>query len=276
MTRITILEQKLNQLQEELQSFGEVRVTLENDRKDKLSKVINQYFEETLEQGDELEVYNSNVYFKRPQEGYNYNKEILALYFRTSGYATQHASQIQTSFYSTTDNSEFELRRMVLLGKVGQIILDFGDDILAAYNQVIDDTKDAIKEADKKVWDVEKQIREVNNQIREIEKQNLLDKVNNEGIEFDVKEGKDYRSLPNIELRHNHIVYYVKGLKIVSKTPSGKSADIRLTTVNNIWNPETQSYELGQRVEVYNKVRMDKIEQFLQYYSNRISAFITT
>ena len=272
MTRTEILNEKLVQLQEQLQSFGEVRVTLENDRKDKLSKVINQYFEEALEQGDELEVYNSNVYFKRPQEGYNYNKEILTLYFRTSDYTTQHASQIQTSFYSTSDNSEFELRRMILLGKVGQIILDLGDDILTAYNQVIDDTKDAIKEYDKKVWGVEKEIREVNNQIREIEKQNLLDKVNNEGIEFDVKEGKDYSSLPNIDLRHNHTVYYVKGLKIVGKTTSGKSADIRLTTVNNIWNPETQSYELGQRVEVYDKVRMDKIEQFLQYYSNRISA----
>lgn len=197
---------------------------------------------------------------------------MLNLYFRSKDWRSDEADEIQTSFYSTTDNSEFELRRMVLLGKVGQIILDFGDDILAAYNQVIDDTKDAIKEYDKKVWDVERQISDVKEQIREIEKQNLLDKVNNEGIEFDVKEGKDHRSLPNIELRHNHIVYYVKGLKIVSKTPSGKSADIELKTINNIWNPETQSYELGQRVEVYNKVRMDKIEQFLQYYSNRISA----
>jgi len=71
MTRITILEQKLNQFEEQLQSFGEVKATLENDRKDKLSKVINQYFEGALEQGDELEIYSSNIYFKRPQEGSN-------------------------------------------------------------------------------------------------------------------------------------------------------------------------------------------------------------
>ena len=272
MTRITILEQKLNQFEEQLQSFGEVKVTLENDRKDKLSKVINQYFEGALEQGDELEIYSSNIYFKRPQEGYNYNKEILSLYFRSSDWETQHASQIQTSFYSTSDNSEFELKRMVLLGKVGQIILDFGGGILAAYNQVIDDTKDAIEEVSKKIWDVEKQVREVEKQIREIEKQNLLDKVSNEGVEFEVKEGKDHRSLPNIELRHNHVLHYVKGLKIVGKTASGKSADIELKTINNIWDPETQSYELGERVDVYNKVRMDNIERFLQYYSERISA----
>jgi uncharacterized protein (DUF2164 family) len=272
MTRITILEQKLNQFKEQLQSLGEVKITLEDDRKDKLSKAINQYFEETLEQGDELEVYNSNIYFKRPQEGFNYNKEVLSLYFRNLDYQTQHASQIQTSFYSTTDNSEFELKRMVLLGKVGQIILDFGDDILAAHNQVINDTKHEINEVSKKIWDVEKQVREVEKQIHEIKKQNLLDKVSNEGVEFEVKQGQDHRSLPNIELRHKHIFHYVKGLKIVGKTASGKSADIELKTINNIWNPETQSYELGERVDVYNKVRMDNIERFLQYNSERISA----
>ena len=272
MTRITILEQKLVQLQEKRNQAGIACRDLEEARIDIISRMIHEYFEEVLEEGDTIKVSSDRVEFTRPQEGYNYNKELVNLYFRNKDWRDEETSQIQTSFYSTSENSEYELRRMILIGKVGQIVLDFYDDILAKYNQIKLDTKEELSKVRKVEWDIEKEIREVNEQIRLIEKENLFSKLENEGIEFELPEGKSVHELPNIGVRFDWTVYNVKGIKIIKKTTSGKSADIELKTMSNVWNTDSQSYNEKEQTKVVEKVRMDKIEQFLQYNSKRISA----
>lgn len=272
MTRITILEQKLVQLQEKRNQAGIVCRDLEEARIDIISRMIHEYFEEVLEEGDTIKVSSDRVEFTRPQEGYNYSKELLNLYFRSKDYKSNHVDEIQTSFYTTSDNSEFELRRMILIGKVGQIVLDFYDDILAKFNQIKLDTKEEVSKARKAEWDIEKEIREVNEQIRLIEKENLFSKLENEGIEFELPEGKSVHQLPNIDVRFDWTVYNVKGIKIIKKTTSGKSADIELKTISNVWNPDTQSYNEKEQIKIVEKVRMGNVERFLQYNSERISA----
>ena len=272
MTRITILEQKLVQLQEKLELSNSIRRDIKSQRIDQLSRVIHEYFEEVLEEGDTIKVSRDRVEFTRPQEGYNYNKELLSLYFRNNDWNSHKADEIHTSFYSTTSNDVFELRRMVLIGKVGQIVLDFGDDILGAYNKVLSQFEDALNHQFKEIYGLEKEIREVRDQIKAIEKENLLTKVENEGIEFKLEEGKSINELPNMDVKFDRTIYNIKGLKIVGKTASGKSADLRLKIMNNIWNPDIQSYNEKEEIKVVGKVRMDNIERFLEYNSERISA----
>ena len=158
MTRITILEQKLVQLQEKRNKAGLVCRELENNQIDLLSIMFNQVFSTVLEPGDVLETSSDKVRFTRPQSGYSYNKEVLDLYFRSEDWTSGTATQIQTSFYSTTDNSEFELRRMILLGKVGQIILDQSQDILQQFNQIKSDTREEISQAREVEWELDKEI----------------------------------------------------------------------------------------------------------------------
>jgi hypothetical protein len=105
MTRITILEQKLVQLEEERNQAGIACGTLEKARIDIISRMIHGYFEEVLEEGDTIRVSSDRVEFTRPQEGYNYNKELLNLYFNSKDWRDELASEIQTSFYSTSENS---------------------------------------------------------------------------------------------------------------------------------------------------------------------------
>jgi len=272
MTRTELLQQKVDQLKEQLQFSNDIRRIIEEQKIDQLSRMYHEYFEEVLEEGDEIEARADGVKFLRPQEGYNYNKELLNLYFRTKNWREDEADEIQTSFYSTSENSEFELRRMVLIGKVGQIVLGFYDDILAAYNQVQDQFKDALSKQMKEVFGLEREIREVNEQIRLIEKENLFSKLENEGIEFEVPENKSINELPNIDVRFDWTIFNVKVIKIIKKTTSGKSADIELKTMSNVWNPDTQSYNEKEQIKVVEKVRMNNVERFLQYYSNRISA----
>jgi hypothetical protein len=272
MTRITILEQKLVQLEEKRKQASIARQNLEEARVDIISRMIHEYFEDVLEEGDVIEVTSARVTFKRPQQGYSYLKDLVELYFKSKDWRDETANEIQTSFYSTTDNSEFELKRMVLIGKVGQIVLDFYDDILARYNQIISDTKEKVSKAGEVVWDIEKEIREVRNQITVIEKENLLTKLENEGIEFKLPEGKSINELPNIDVKFDRIIYNVKGLQIIKKTASGKSADLHLKVMSNIWNPDTQSYNEREDIKVVEKVRMDNIERFLLNNTKRISA----
>ena len=272
MTRITILEQKLVQLQEKLGLSNSIRRDIKSQKEDQLSRVIHEYFEEVLEEGDTIEVSRDKVEFARPQEGCNYNKELLSLYFRNNDWKDHKAGEIQTSFYSTSENSEYELRRMVLIGKVGQIVLDFYDDVLGAYNKVLSQFEDAITHQLKEITGLEKEIREVNEQIKLIEKENLLNKVESEGIEFQLPEGKSVNELPNIDVKFDRTIFNVKGLQIIKKTASGKSADIELKTMSNVWNPDTQSYNEKEQIKVVEKVRMDNVERFLQYNSKRISA----
>jgi hypothetical protein len=272
MTRITILEQKLVQLQEKLGLSNSIRRDIESQRGDQLSIVIHEYFEEVLEEGDTIEVSRDKVKFTRPQEGYSYNKELLNLYFKNNDWKDHKADKIQTSFYSTSENSEYELRRMILIGKVGQIILDFYDDILGAYNKVLSQFEDALTHQFKEIYGLEKEIREVNEQIRLIQKGNILKKVESEGIEFQLPEGTSVNELPNIQVRFDWVIRNVKGIKIIKKTTSGKSADIELKVMNTVWNPDTQSYNEKEQIIVVEKVRMDKIEPFLHYNSKRISA----
>lgn len=272
MTSIETLQAQIVNLEEQKTKLQKQQRQLESDRADKLSRVYHEYFGEVLEEGDVLEVGRETLYFKRPQEGYSYDKEILTLYFKPENWRDEEVNQIETSFYSTNENSQFELRRMVLIGKVGQILLDFNDDIIAAYNQVISETKDQISKVSRQRYDLDKQITDIDTKIKEIEKQNLLSKVEGEGITITLPEEKSYHNLPSLEVKFNHDILYIKGLRILSKTASGKSADIEITQEYNVYNTESKKGELTERKRIIEKVRMDKIEKFLRYNKERISA----
>lgn len=272
MTRITILEQKLVQLEEKRKQASIARQNLEEARVAIISRMIHEYFEDVLEEEDTIGVTSDRVSFKRRQEGYSYLKDLVEFYFKPKDWRDETSNEIQTSFYSTSENSEFELRRMILIGKVGQIVLDHKDDILVRYNQIKLDKKEEMSEAVKVVWAIGKDIEEVKDQIHRIEKENILAKVESEGIKFELTKGASVYKFPNMEVKSNLIVYNVKEIKVKNKTASGKSADIELKVMNKLWNRETQSYDEKEDIKVVEKVRTNNIERFLQFNLTRISA----
>jgi len=272
MTRITILEQKLVQLEEKRKQANIGRNNLEEARVDIISRMIHEYFEDVLEEGDVIGVTSERVSFRRPQEGYSYLKDLVELYFKSKDWRDETTNYIQTSFYSTNENSEFELRRMIMIGKVGQIVLDHSDDILRDYNQVIKDTKAEIREQYNLINIIYKDMKFIEDEIRYMKKQSLLDTLENEGIEFELKEGEQINELPNMDVKFDRTIRNIKSIKILSKTASGKSANIALKIMNNIWNSDTQSYNVVQEDRILDKVRMNNIERFLEYNSKRISA----
>lgn len=260
-----------DQLREEVKVVNKNYLQVKKLKLQELEDFSNQYFEEVLDDNDEIKVTSEKLEFTRPQEGYNYNKELVSLRFHTD-WKTDIVDRIDTDFYSTSENSQYELRRMIVIGKVGQILLDFYDDILGGWNQVNEKYSKQLESINEERFKLEKEIKDISDQIADINKQQLISKVQSEGIEFEVPEGESVNGLPNLDVKLNTTIYNIKGIQIVSKSASGKSADIQVKILNNIWNYDTKSYEEKEEIRIVTKVRMNNILQFLQYNSDRISA----
>jgi hypothetical protein len=269
MTRITILEKGLTLLQEKRNAAGLICRELEDARIDRLSAMFNKVFAGTLEADDVLEVSSNRVQFTRPEPGRNYHKDILDLYFRSAEWRTELATTIETSFYSTTDNSEFELRRMILIGKVGQIVLDQSQDILQQFNAIISDTRAEISKARKTEWDLEREMTNIKKSIQSLEQAALLDRLHDTGIEFNMPSNDAYR-LPTLDITATRRIRRVKDIRVLATTASGKSADIQVTTIDSGWDAVAgQTVDRETERAVY-KVRMSMIESFILNNADRV------
>lgn len=263
MTRITILEQKLSQLQEKRNAADLACGILEASRGDLLTAMFNRVFASALEPTDVLVVSSDRVQFTRPEPGYNYNKQVLDLYFRSEYWKDAPATQIQTSFYSTTDNSKFELRRMILLGKVGQIVLDQSLDVLQQFNTIKSDTQSEIQLARTAERALQREMAVITKQIAELQQFALLDQLHDTGIEFNTPNNDAHR-LPTIAITANHTIRGVKCIRVTDRTASGKSADIRVTRITPGWDAVTDlSVDRETEIAVY-KVRMSVIDAFIR------------
>lgn len=264
-TRIEIANTKIDKINQELKEFYVKREVLKKAKLVEFSQVLNKYFLDCLEEGDEITTTGSKIEFLRPQEGYSHKKDILNLYLKDN-WSTGEIEKIQTSFYSTTGNSEFELRRMILLGQVGQVLLDFSDDIVGELNQIIDKYSKELKEVDPVIYNFENQIRDIKNDIDKFEKEDLLSKAKTEGVT--VKEGV---KLPDFDPKNNYTLRNIKGLRVLEITPSGKTAKVEITQDGVRYNPVTSDYENAVLVRVEDRVRMDRIEGFLFWNKEKFS-----
>jgi hypothetical protein len=264
MTKIELIKQVIEKKLESVKTLQEKRENVRSDKTDTLSRMYMQYFGDCLVNDDTIEVSDTYVYFKRFDSDYKYHKEMMSISVRPKSWRDDEADCIETSFYSTSSNNDFELNRMVLIGNVGQVILDFKDDIIAGYNSVQDEFKDKLSELNKEIWKLEREISDHKSEITTIQKNALLDKLEKDGLEFKVDEDNLW-SLPNLDIRFDWNVRGIRKIKVLDKTKSGKSADIEIGTVHKAWNSDTEKYELVYKNNTYERVRMDKISSLVSY-----------
>lgn len=270
MTRIDVLNEMKGKLKNELTELRKKRESIASDRSDALNQVYEKYFLDTLETGDSFRVYDTRLEFCRPEEGRKYDKDILTLYFRNSDWKSTEVDEIETSFYSTTDNSEFELRRMILIGKVAGVLIDFQDDILAEVNHTRSKFEKSYNKTSQDIWKCEKEISKVREQIREIEKENLLSKLFDGGVKFQIPEDGRLRKLPTLQARWDWSVDKITSIKVTRKTTSGKSFDVEGTFAIERWDDESKKSYITESTFECNSVRADKVESMLSFNSELI------
>ena len=265
--------EKIKELQGEIALFQKVKKNLEAKREtitlheeEALLKHYKQMFSGALMEGDEVvKGYRGFVVKRRDLEG-KYNKEIIGVSFTSSNWRRDEPDQIETSFYSTSDNGEFELKRMITLGRIAMVILDFKDDIIAGHTQILDNYKPSRVELFKTINKNDMCIDECEKEIADIREQEIRNILNEGVIEFNITEPSSRN--PRLEVRYNWDIRDIKDLKILSRTPSGLSAKIEVTRLSNVWKEDAiNETEIKEYKDTFEKVRMSNIENFV--FGNR-------
>ena len=270
MTKIEIIQQVIEKKEKAKDAVCEKEKALVDQRMEAKKSMLMQYFGDFLEEEDVLEVSGSYIYFKRPHPDYSYLKEVLTLDMKSKSWRDDEVDSIRTSFYSTNENSDFELRRMVLLGKVGQVILDFKDDIIAGYNNVIDKFKSSMAKVSKERYNLSKEIDDHRREVTTIKRAKLYAKVRTEGLVFGYDK-KYLRDLPSLDVRFDYQVRYIRSIKIVGETKSGKSVDIEVETLREQYDYDTgESTIVSNGISTYHKVRLDKVKSLIDWNEDTV------
>jgi hypothetical protein len=259
MTKIEIINEIIVKKQEELKNLKATGKKLEDTRIDAMFSVIEKYLggEFTL---DDVYIskpsygYSGGTYeVKRPNKDYKYDKEIMTIRFHED-WKTNELDGIETSIYSTSDNSQWELERIFTNGEVAKVLLDHGDDLLAEMNVVRLTKSEEISDARTDIYKVESSITNLKNEINTIEIDEATELLEGKGLVFE--EGKK----GSMDIKWDWTLRGINSAKIISKTASGKSCNI-----------EIQAYDYDP--VVYEKVRMSNVDSLIwQYRDNVINA----
>jgi hypothetical protein len=259
MTKIEIINEIIVKKQEELKKLKATGKKLEDTRIDAMFSVIEKYLggEFTL---DDVYIskpsygYSGGTYeVKRPNKDYKYDKEIMTIRFHED-WKTNELDGIETSIYSTSDNSQWELERIFTNGEVAKVLLDHGDDLLAEMNVVRLTKSEEISDARTDIYKVESSITNLKNEINTIEIDEATELLEGKGLVFE--EGKK----GSMDIKWDWTLRGINSAKIISKTASGKSCNI-----------EIQAYDYDP--VVYEKVRMSNVDSLIwQYRDNVINA----
>lgn len=237
-----------------------------NDRKDQYNEVIDEVFEGVFEEFDKVNVSCST--WSRSIDvgvcrGGKYD-EILRFSIRPINYSDDAPfEKIETSFYSTSDSSVFELERMVTIGKVGSVLLNRGDEVCRLLNEVADSYKAILTAIEKELSDAKENRAKIINEENNLRKEALMTRLETEGIEFGFSEQNRSDNTP-FEIKFNWTLTNVTKVKLLKTTPSGKSARLEISRMT--WDTDFNLVE----ITFEETVRMDKLEWFLSHNESSI------
>ena len=264
--RVELLEKKGEFLKRELDTFRTTLEEVKAERSLEYKAVAEKYFGEALTiEGDKINASNERIEFVRNCPERNYDKDVLTVYLRGESFRDTDVDRLETSFYSTSENSEFELNRMVLLGKVAEIIIDHKDDILAEWNFVTESFGGKLNDARKKVYDAEKLVSENGEKISAIENEIVKEKLFGEGIKFEMPESGRTRDLPEFDARWNYRIDKVTSIRATRKTASGKSYDVEGTFAIDRWDSDKNEYYTEDSCFEVKAVKAENIDRMLSW-----------
>jgi hypothetical protein len=134
----------------------------------------------------------------------------------------EHQIKIEFSYYTTSVISDWELDRLMKLGKLAELFSD---------KQGIEQLKKDVKEVyiryegiDSKVKDLKNQLNKIQYEIDEVKKQSIKESLM-EGYEFKFKEEQLFKFG---KTKKDHI----SSIKVIGESKTGKTATIEYTTFN--------------------------------------------
>jgi hypothetical protein len=254
MTKAEILDQIIEKKREELVVLKESYTKIQKERDFKYFQTIKDYFGGSNITIEDVSIkepsYGTTFEIVRPHPDFSYDKELMTLRL-SENWREKGFKDITTSVYSTSSNDNWELERLIVVGQVANILLDYKDDILAELNGYTEMFSKKYSKAFKLLKQCESDISILASEKNETYLDEAKSLLNGEGLNFDGdKKG-------TIDLRWDWTIRGITSAKILSKTISGKSANIEITTHGD--NPRT-----------FEKVRMSNIDTLLWQYRDYV------
>jgi hypothetical protein len=217
-TKVSILERKIEVLQEQKQKISSERWKCEARFQAALTRCFQKYFRGVVSEDVSIVCTNTTINFKMLDEDCR-EREIFQIYLREN-YMMKERSEnayrdAQLSYYSTSTNSDFELQRLENLGRVATIVRKGKEGILDKANELakIYDAELAMEKFFEREDEVSTQISLLREEINTLNKEKIKSDLISEGVEF--SKGVD------IQMKYNYTPT-IKSIKLVDVSKSGK------------------------------------------------------
>tara|TARA_R100000789_G_scaffold94276_1_gene94002 strand:- start:139 stop:927 length:789 start_codon:yes stop_codon:yes gene_type:complete len=250
MKKVKKLEKKIEGLREEIQTLHlESRLEIED------------HFQATYFKGLPLTRVSSydfdEINFKIPKENHKYPQDICSIRLSKSDYEYNNFDKIGLNYYSTSEVSDWEINRLVLIGKIAQVVKDEKKSILSSIKTIPSKNNKLISKLRSKIWDLEREIKEIKIEKNRVNRKNSLDLLFKEGIEFETGH------LNHCAIRNDHFVRNIKKIQFISWTNENKlSLNVEITTsYPSVFKDKDNG--IDDRTEVYNKVRLFNLDHFI-------------
>ena len=247
MTKTDNLEIIKAALTEKMNAVNEACNVLDKESKEERKEIFEKLFaDELVSYADvAVEMGYSGIYFKIG------HKEIASINER--GYGSR-AKEIYFNTYSTTCDDEYEFRRLIFNGKIAERMLNDMEGILKAFETPFS-KKEELDTLQQEYFALQGEIKQKEYQMAEAKKQDIIGKLNGEGIEWEV--GKSF------EFNRQWSSYQVKKVRIVKATKSGKTVGLEVTYVRYKWvddeNGGSMRVSDEDAVVTYERIRMDYV-----------------
>jgi prefoldin subunit 5 len=237
------IAERINVLNSNIEVFENQINEINKDRTNQYLKTIKDIFK-SVPKTDIVCGYDAIFKFKMDDNGRL--TEYFTLYVNEKDWREEEFNQIQTSFYGTTSSSEFELDRMINLGIIGKLIRENKENILSKLNNIRESLKDQISNLHTEKSSLNDERKELEAELEVIRQNEMFEKAKSEGITFEKP-----RSL---QVKVDYKIWSCLGFKILSMTPTGKSATIEAT------------YKAFDEVNSYvvKNVRMNYLNEYLR------------
>jgi len=235
MTNIKNFEIVIAALVEKKEAIHEQIDVLLKEAKEEMTEVFKKVFAEELVSYADVELRaNSNAVAFRIG-----NKDICNIYSRS--YYNDKGYYLNT--YATTVEDDFEYKRLIFNGKIAEKIF-FNKELIQETFSTPFSKEEELKALQGESYAIEREVANQKNSIQQAKKDEVLSKLNGEGMEWN--------SEMSFEFNRQWSSYLVKKLKIVKATKSGKTVDLEVTYAQYDW--EYAEDGSGKRVEQEDRV----------------------
>jgi len=203
--------------------------------------------------------------FERRKEGYDHPQEVCRLRFKRSHWDKKDYDDIAIDYYSSGTTDEWEVTRLVTIGKIAEKIFLCKNAMLKDFNKIPVENNKKRSKLRSKIFQLEREIDQIKKEKSEIDKMTSLHMLFSEGIEFD-----DER-LKSCAVRNDHYVRNVKKIKFLRWTNDNKkSLNVEITTsYPSVFKDKDNG--IDDRTEVYNKVRLFNVNHFINLKTKQLS-----